>query len=178
MKAFKHVRKQIRINSHAVVFNDDVRLRVRVFEDKLNYTALRSKLDCIRQQIPYNLLQPPLIGNKPRSICFYMRLEPKSLSVNGWTNNIDSQLNYPSKISWSSDELKLSFTKLRRVEKVFDKLQLLVRIPLYHFNSFRVNRPIVWVGLQEFGPAHHSGQRRSQFVRNSCEEFIFSAIGC
>jgi len=87
-KALKNVRKKFGFDADSCVGHADFSVASHLRQLDQNLSAIRRKLDCVRQQIPHNLLKPIDVARYNALDRFKLQFDANALCVTGRADGI------------------------------------------------------------------------------------------
>src|SRR5262245_55547376 len=135
-------------------------------------SSFRRELDCVCQQVPYNLLKAVCVsGNHPvkvRQTHFYAY----TLCFAARPDRLDRRLDNLGKVDGLHIEPQLSTQGPRNIEEIIYDLYLRFRISLDQVQRAGENLFVLRVATQHIDCAQNGRQRRPQFVRDAGHELV------
>src|SRR5919109_1094848 len=133
-KAFEDMRQKICTDSLAVVSNPKMNVGIILENQDTNLTARRREFDCIRQQIPNDLLQTVRVTRNQYRLIRSLNPDLNVFRFRGWPHHVDSGLDDPIQIRRLQIEIEISSHDARDIQDVVDNLGLRFGVALNGLN--------------------------------------------
>ncbi len=175
-ETLEHVRQEFGTDPGAGVLHHDVHVAGRAAQVHADPPAAGRELDGVRDQVPYDLLQPIGVAGDPRRPG-QRGLEPDLLGRGGRAQRVERLFDDRAQLDGPDLEPQLAHHDARDVEHVPHDLRLGLRVAVDDVDGARPLTFVELARLQEVGPAHDRVERRAQLVRERGQELVLGPVG-